>query len=58
MVCCYIAKYPVIRTAEIALHLTPGKHGFSVKHSATLQLLLEDNRLTCMHHQALICTAE
>ena len=45
----YIARYPVLRTAQSALHFTSwptcsiqGHFNFSGKHSATLQLLRKD----------------
>ena len=49
----YTARYPVLRTAQSALHFTPwqtylfqGHFNFSGKHQAMLKLLRKDNSLT------------
>ena len=41
---CYIAQYPILRTAQSASHFTPFTHqlGFSRKHPAMLQLMCGD----------------
>ena len=51
-VCSYIARYPVHRTAQSALHFTPGRPvhskdiSTSLGYSATLQLLREGYSFT------------